>query len=803
MATKISLKPNNVVTLPLVAMRGVVMFPDTVNHFDVGRERSIKAVEYAVKTGSPIFLIPQRDMAVEEPSKSDLYKYGVVADIQQVLRVSDSFVKVLASCRHRARLIEMHSDGDFYTVDVIRSGVHALKASDEEAADALVRVIRDQLQKYIEHYPRLAGDIVIAAYGSGDPARFAEFLAFNLNLPLADKQAVLECSNVLGRLKLLHDALLRENNVLDIERDINDKVQEAMDQNQREYYLREQLKAISTELGEGPDTVTESEEYRAKIKELPLAEEHKKKLLKEVERLMQTPSNSQEAAVIRTYLDTLVELPWKTFSKDNYDLKRAEKILNRDHYGLKKVKERILEYIAVKSLTDNPGAQILCLVGPPGVGKTSVARSIAECLGRKFVRMSLGGVHDESEIRGHRRTYVAAMPGRIINAVEQAGTANPLILLDEIDKLGKDYRGDPSSALLEVLDPEQNATFRDHFLDVPFDLSKVMFITTANDASAIPAPLYDRMDVIELSSYTREDKFKIAKQHLIKKQLEKHGLDRTRFSLTDSALYSLIDDYTREAGVRELERKLASVIRKAAKKIVSGESESVKVTAAMLEGMLGVKLTHGSIVSHLSTVGLVNGLAWTSVGGEVMPIEVVAVKGSGKLEITGSLGDVMKESAKLAVSNTRLLSGRYAIPEGLMTEWDIHIHAPEGAVPKDGPSAGVTLVTALVSALTGLPVRKDIAMTGEITLKGRVLPIGGLKEKLIAAYKEKLSTVLIPKDNVCDLQDIPEEVLKALDIVPVDTVEAVLKRALVQSPRRAPRAVENTARESAPAPLAN
>ncbi|MEG0751952.1 MAG: endopeptidase La [Oscillospiraceae bacterium] len=781
MISKISINKKNLTELPLVAMRGVVVFPDTVNHFDVGRSRSIAAIEEAMKTATPVFLLAQRDIAVDEPHRDDLYKYGVVAEVQQVLRLSDNFIKVLVNCKYRARLVELHDDKAYLSAQVMRAPAQQLRESDAEEADALVRAIREQLDSYIEHYPKLSDDIVSTAFSNGNPGRLAEYLAFNLNLEYTDKQAILEKSGVIPRLELLHSILVRENNVLDIEKDINEKVQESIDQNQREYYLREQLKVLSNELGDGTDAISDADEYRSKIKALPLGEEYQKKLRKEVERLIQTPPNSQESAVIRTYLDTVVGLPWNKFSDDSFDLAQAQKILDRDHYGLEKVKERIIEHLAVRSLTDDISGQILCLVGPPGVGKTSIARSIAECMKRKFVRMSLGGIKDESEIRGHRRTYVGSMPGRIINAIDQAGVSNPLVLLDEIDKLSSDYRGDPSSALLEVLDPEQNSTFRDLFLDLPYDLSKVMFITTANDRSGIPLPLQDRMDIIELPSYTREEKFKIAKLHLVKKQVAKHGLDRERFSISDKALYALIDDYTREAGVRELERKLATLIRKAAKQIVAGDAVSIKVNNALIGEMLGPPISRGTIATHDSEIGIVNGLAWTSIGGEVMPIETVVVKGTGKLEITGSLGDVMKESAKLALTYVRTLPKFYEVPTDLLTAYDIHIHAPEGAVPKDGPSAGVTLAVSLVSALCKLPVKKGIAMTGEITLRGKVLPIGGLREKLIAAHKEKLGTVLIPCDNVCDLAEISDEVKNTMQLIPVATVEEVLKNALVFS----------------------
>ncbi|NLC79059.1 MAG: endopeptidase La, partial [Ruminococcaceae bacterium] len=630
MSAKVTLKSDNMLTVPVVAMRGTVLFPNTVNHFDVGRKKSVLAIEYAMKTRTPVLLIAQRDTAGEEPQKDDLYRYGVVAEIQQVLRLAENYVKVIVSCRYRARLIDFHSNEEkYYTATIMRANVRPLKDIELDGADAIVRTIRDQLDEYIEYFPRLANDIVMEGFSERDPAKLVEYLTHNLNLDFAIKQDILEESNTMKRLIRLYNALIKENNILNIERDITNKVQESIDQNQREYYLREQIKVISDELGEGGDTVTEAEEYRKKVKDLPLEAAYIKKLLKEVERLVQTPSNSQEAAVIRTYLDTVTELPWNVFTKDSFNLKNAQRIFDRDHYGLTKVKERIVEFLAVRSLTENMNSQIICLVGPPGVGKTSIARSIAECMKRKFVRMSLGGVRDESEIRGHRRTYVGSMPGRIINAIDHAGSANPLILLDEIDKLGNDYRGDPASALLEVLDPEQNNSFRDHFLDLPFDLSKVLFITTANDPSSIPAPLYDRMDVIELSSYTRDEKLKIAKLHLVKKQLVRHGLTKEQFSITDKALFELIDDYTREAGVRNLERSIAKLIRKCARMIVEGETTAVKVDNFTLEKLLGPPMNRGSIASHKEETGIVNGLAWTSVGGEVMPIETTVVSGTG------------------------------------------------------------------------------------------------------------------------------------------------------------------------------
>ena len=779
MIAKVYPNNKNIENLPLIPMRGVVVFPDTVNHFDVGRKKSFSAVESAISAGLPIFMVAQRNIALNDPMIDDLYRFGVVGEVKQVLRFSDTLAKVLVECKYRAKLLEIHDDGEFYSADIVRVPVRNVRAQDVDNADALIRSIRDQMDIYVEFYPRLSAELMQNAYNNTNYHSFVENLAVNLPLEFAEKQSILEESSVLKRLQLLLEILIRENNVLGIEHEINERVREQMNNNQRDYYLREQMRAISSELGEEGDPETEVQDYNGRIEALPVEKVHQDKLKKEASRLAGMPGNSQEAAVIRTYLDTVLDLPWSEFTKDNYDLSKAEKILERDHYGLEDVKDRMLEFLAVRSLTDEINAQIICLIGPPGTGKTSIAKAVAECMGRKFVRMSLGGVRDEAEIRGHRRTYVGAMPGRIINAIQQAGTSNPLILLDEVDKLGADYRGDPSSALLEVLDPEQNSNFRDHYLDIPFDLSKVLFITTANTRSTIPAPLYDRMDIVELSSYTREEKFRIAKLHLLSKQLKKHGLNKRQFSITEAAIMSVIDNYTRESGVRSLERQLAKLIRKSAKLIVAGTATSVKVDGSTLEGMLGPKQAKANIASRTNKIGVANGLAWTAFGGVLMPIEVSVFKGTGRLDLTGSLGDVMKESAKIALSYLRSLPLYYNVPKTILSEYDIHIHAPEGAVPKDGPSAGITLTTALVSAVSGFPIRKDIAMTGEITLKGVVLPIGGLKEKMIAAYKEKMKTVIIPKDNLPDLYDVSDTVKSALLIQPVSNIDEVLKVALL------------------------
>ena len=622
------------------------------------------------------------------------------------------------------------------------------------------------------------------------PAFLCEYIPANLLFRFEDKQAVMEESTLIGRLRLLVERLHRERRMLEIDKEIAQKVDEAMDKNQRDYYLHEQMHMISQELGEDDDTTAEAEEYRRRIQELHLDEEREKKLLKEVDRLAKMQSSNQEGTVIRTYLDTCLDLPWNKSTKDKTDLARTKAVLDKDHYGLDKVKDRILETIAVRQLAPDIKGQIICLYGPPGVGKTSIAKSIAKALGRKYERISLGGVRDESDIRGHRKTYVGAMPGRIIDALTRAGSNNPLILLDEIDKISGDYKGDPSSALLEVLDSEQNSTFRDHYIELPFDLSNVLFITTANDISTIDPPLRDRMEIIELSSYTREEKFHIAKEHLIHKQLKKHGLKASMLKIDDKALYEIIDSYTREAGVRGLERLIAKICRKAARIIAEGMAENgkagkVTVTLKNLEEFLGHQKFLGDEVSKTDEVGVVNGLAWTSAGGVIMPLEVLVMDGKGTVEATGSLGDVMKESSKLAVSYVRSIADDYGINRNFYKEKDIHIHAPEGATPKDGPSAGVTMTTALVSALSGIPVRCDVAMTGEITLHGKVLPIGGLREKTMAAYKEGLKTVIIPAGNKGDLDDVDDVVKSGISFVFAEKITDVLDAALTEKPEKA------------------
>ena len=779
MSEKVKVKiTRNVSVLPAIALRGLVVFPNNIVHFEVGRAKSIAAIEAAMHANSSVFLVAQKEMDVEEPTMPDLYAYGVIAEIKQVLRVSDDLVKVLVEGKTRARLLELN-DGDFLQASVRPVPVRGIGADKRTQTEALVRSLKDCFEEYLSYSPQISKDVIYNIVSSDSPLFLSEYMPANLLLKYEDKQTILNESSLLSRLEKLLMLLRQECQVLEIERDLDDKVNASLDKGQREYYLREQMHIISEELGDFEDTRAEADTYRQKIAALKLDDESTEKLLKECDRLARMQSNSAESGVIRSYLDTCLGLPWHITTEDDLDQAHARRVLDREHYGLQKVKERILELLAVRKLNTEVKGQIVCLVGPPGVGKTSIAHSIADCMGRKFARMSLGGVHDEAEIRGHRRTYIGAMPGRIISAINSAKSSNPVILLDEIDKLAGDYKGDPSSALLEVLDPEQNRTFKDNYLDIPFDLSEVLFITTANDASTIPGPLYDRMDVIELPSYTRTEKFNIAKRHLLPKQLKNNGLDG-KVTMTSGAIYEIIDGYTREAGVRNLERTITSVLRKCAQKIAAGETEKISVSGTMVKSLLGPEKVKPTFISRTDSVGIANGLAWTSVGGEMLPVEVAVIpNGTGKIEITGSLGDVMKESAQLAVTYARVHAEEYGIAPDRFKNTDLHIHAPEGAVPKDGPSAGVTLTTALVSALSGIPVRHDLAMTGEITLHGNVLPIGGLKEKSMAAFREGISTVLIPKENTTDLYEVDAEVKEKIHFIPVERLSQVLKHALI------------------------
>lgn len=765
-----------------VAMRGLVAFPKMVMHFDVSRDKSVKAIERALKNGGKLFLVTQHEAYVESPKASDLYKVGVVADIKQVLRLPDNVMKVLVEGVYKANLIRLIEDGDALKAEVKRTPTYSRAKYDEVEAEALMRSIKDVFMRYSSFFPKMPKELVSSVMTQDTPVKLFETVTFNCNLNYRDKQTLLEETNIINKLSVLFACLSSEVEILELENLINEQTKNSIDKGQKEYYLREQMRVIQEQLGE--DEAEEAFGYINDIMALKMDEKSKEKLLKEADKLTKLPPSSQEAFVIKNYLDTVLDLPWGKYTKAKLSLDKAEGVLEKEHYGLKKVKERILEFLAVHILNPEIKGQIICLAGPPGIGKTSIAKSIAKAMGRKYARVSLGGVRDEADIRGHRKTYVGAMPGRIITALQQAGSANPLILFDEIDKLCSDIKGDPSSAMLEVLDSEQNNAFRDHFLEVPFDLSKAVFITTANNVSAIPKPLLDRMEVIELPSYTAEEKFHIAREHLVPKQMKEHGLKATQLKITDAALNVIIAYYTKEAGVRSLERSIASVCRKAARKIASGEAKRISVKNTDVESYLGIRKYLSDLSSKKDQVGMVNGLAWTSVGGVLMPLEVLVLKGSGKIEVTGSLGDVMKESAKLAVSYVRSVAEKYGINPEFHKENDIHIHAPEGAVPKDGPSAGVTMTTALVSALAEIPVRADVAMTGEITLYGKVLPIGGLREKTMAAYKAGIKTVVIPVDNKADLEEVDDVVKEAITFVYAEELTDVLDTALIKKSRK-------------------
>ncbi len=763
-----------------IAMRGMVAFPKMVMHFDVARKKSVEAVERAIKTGSKIFLVAQQNISDGEPERDNLYDIGVIAEIKQVLKMPDSQVmKVLIEGLYRAEIIDFEDDGNVMTSKVKRIPNYSkINPDDNIRIEALMRSLKDEFERYSTFFERMPKELVASVLFEESPVKLFEAITFNCNIEYREKQMLLEESSVIGKLSMLLESLSNENEILEVETQINQQTRENIDKGQKEYFLREQMRVIQEQLGESDsDDVFE---YFSKIENLKIDEKSREKLLKEADKLSKMSPASQESFVIKNYLDTCLELPWGKYSKSKISMQKSEDILNKEHYGLKKVKERILEYIAVHMLNPNVKGQIICLAGPPGIGKTSIAKSLAKAMGRKYARVSLGGVNDESEIRGHRKTYVGAMPGRIINALIQAGTANPLILFDEIDKLSSNIKGDPSAAMLEVLDSEQNNAFCDHFIEVPFDLSKAVFITTANNVSAIPQPLLDRMEVIELTSYTAEEKFHIAREHLIPKQIKENGLKASQIKISDDAVNDVIAHYTREAGVRGLERYISSLCRKSARIIASGDAKKVNIKSNNLTEFLGSYKYLDDLKSKKNQVGVVNGLAWTSVGGVLMPLEVLILKGKGAVEITGSLGDVMKESAKLAVSYTRSIAEKYNINPDFYKENDIHIHAPEGAVQKDGPSAGVTMTTALVSALSGIPVRSDVAMTGEITLHGNVLPIGGLKEKTMAAYKAGIKTVIIPADNKPDLEETDSVVRESINFVYAENIEQVLDTALAK-----------------------
>ncbi len=768
---------NNGSVMPAISLRGLVVFPSMVLHFDVGRDRSVNALKAAAEKDGKIFLVAQKDPSVTDPPENEIYDVGVVAEIRQLLSTPDGSTRVLVEGIYRAKKIRLVSSADYLQFEVKEIASRGAPMSDTTKA-AVKRALKEEFEHYAMVSPKMPRELYESIISEDDCERLFEKVVFNVVLKPEDKQALLELNGTLTRIKRLISMLQSEIEIIETEMQIQEQVQEQMAKNQRDYYLREQMRAISKQLGDPDSPIEEADEYIDKITALGLPKESEEKLIKEAQKLEKLGGSAQEASVIRTYLDTVLELPWNVRTKDKLQISAVEKQLDHDHYGMKRVKERITETIAVRALSPDIKGQIICLYGPPGVGKTSIGRSIATALGRKYVRISLGGVRDEAEIRGHRKTYIGAMPGRIIAALKQAKSMNPVILLDEIDKMGSDYKGDPSSAMLEVLDSEQNNAFTDHYIEVPVDLSEVLFITTANSLDTIPAPLLDRMEVIELNSYTREEKFNIAKKHLVPKQLKKHGEKPSTVRINDKALYSVIDHYTREAGVRKLERKIADICRKSAKLLVSGEKR-VSVNENNLSDFLGVRKYLPEHLAAHDEVGYVNGLAWTSVGGTMLPLEVLVLDGTGKTEFTGSLGDVMKESAKIAVSLSRALAAKYGIDPEFYKTKDIHIHAPEGAVPKDGPSAGVTLTTALISALSGTPVRRDVAMTGEITLRGKVLAIGGLKEKSMAAYRAGIKTVCIPKENVPDLEEIDDVVKANIKFVPAEDIATVLETALV------------------------
>ena len=763
--------------MPALALRGLTIFPNMMLHFDVGREASIKALDESMTSGQPIFLVAQRDMAVEEPKEADLYRVGTISTVRQILRLPGGNVRVMVEGVSRGRLQCLTQTTPYFTAQVEEIPEETTFRRSART-EALIRQTYELFENYIDLAPKMTPDILLSVLSSEEPGYIADYIAQNLPMRTGDKQAILEELRPVRRLEKLCQNLRREVAILELEHQMQDKVRDQLTRSQRDYVLREQLKVIQQELGEDGQGDSELEEYRQRIAQAKLPQEVADKLTKELGRLEKQPFGSAEATVLRNYLDTVLELPWGKYTKERVNVEAARKVLDGDHYGLEKVKERILEFLAVKQLSPQMKGQIICLVGPPGVGKTSIATSVAHAIHRNMARISLGGVHDEAEIRGHRKTYVGAMPGRIIAAIKQADSCNPLLLLDEIDKLGNDQRGDPASALLEVLDAEQNATFRDHFLEVAFDLSDVLFITTANTLDTIPKPLLDRMEVIELSSYTDEEKVEIAKRHLIPKQIKSHGLTKAKFKLSDDALRTLIRGYTRESGVRILERQIGALCRKAAMRLVTGTVKSVSVTEKNLEELLGIPRYHPDHIPQTEQVGVVNGLAWTSVGGEILEVEVAVVPGTGKVELTGNLGDVMKESAHAALTYIRSRAAQLGIEADFHKTKDLHIHFPEGAVPKDGPSAGIAITTAMVSALTGLPVKTELAMTGEVTLRGRVLPIGGLKEKTMAAYRNGIRTVLIPADNEKDLEEIDPTVKAGLRFVPVEQVDQVLAEAL-------------------------
>lgn len=762
------------IVMPAIALRGMSIMPGMIAHFDISRDRSLKAVEESMQADQKIFLVTQRDVDVEEPMQADLYEMGIVAEIKQVVKLQNDVVRILIDGKSRAKLVGFTRCEDFLEAEICTYNTD-LEGVPSDVREAMLVGVRESFERYAAVVGKVNKELFRQIEKYDDIEKLIDFVTNNLPVSYAQKQKVLGTEDICDRYEVIVAILLKQINVAQIKNDFQQKVKKKVDKHQREYLLREQMSVIREELGENADS--EADEFLKKTESLNAPEEVRQKLKKEIERYRNLSGSSSESVVARGYIETLLELPWNDMSTDNTDLDRAEKILNNDHYGLSDVKERVLEFLSVRNLTNKGESPIICLVGPPGTGKTSIARSIAAALEKKYVRICLGGVRDEAEIRGHRKTYVGAMPGRIINALKTAGTANPLILLDEIDKVSSDYKGDTSAALLEVLDSEQNSRFRDHYVELPVDLSEVLFIATANSVSDIPKPLLDRMELIEVSSYTENEKFHIAKEHLVEKQKEKNGLKKDQLTITDSALRDVIRYYTREAGVRGLERTIGKICRKAARQIYQKNEESIRIKKNNIKDYLGNVKYMPEKRSDKADIGIVRGLAWTSVGGVTLEVEVNVLPGKGELALTGKMGDVMKESAQAGLSYIRSISDKYDIRPEFYKEHDIHIHIPEGAVPKDGPSAGITMATAMISAITKKPVRADIAMTGEITLRGRVLPIGGLKEKLLAAKNIGIKTVCIPKDNEKDLEEISNEITDGMEIIPVDRFEQVEKQA--------------------------